>query len=69
MYCMKGNYEFGIMRVITGLEPYDRKIGPETWYFAKRCFLTLIEKLAKHSIVLKDSVMTACIQALEQCER
>lgn len=54
LYCAKGNFEFGISRVIKSLEPYDRKIGMDTWYYAKRCFLALGEMLGKNMILLKD---------------
>ena len=27
LYCAKGNYEFGISRVIKSLEPYQKKLG------------------------------------------
>jgi len=49
-----GNFEFGISRIIKSLEPYDRKIGVDTWYYAKRCFLALGETLGKNMILLKD---------------
>ncbi|CAH8524252.1 unnamed protein product [Dicrocoelium dendriticum] len=68
LYCAKGNYEFGISRVIKSLEPYQKKLGPDTWYYAKRCFLSLIENLAKHMILVRDSVLLDCIQFLEHCE-
>ncbi|XP_066978143.1 intraflagellar transport protein 70A isoform X1 [Macrobrachium rosenbergii] len=68
LYCAKGNYEFGISRVIKSLEPYNKKLGTDTWYYAKRCFLSLIENLAKHMITVKDSVIMECIQFLEHCE-
>ncbi|XP_049785625.1 tetratricopeptide repeat protein 30A isoform X1 [Schistocerca cancellata] len=68
LYCAKGNYEFGISRVIKSLEPYNKKLGTDTWFYAKRCFLSLIENLAKHMIVAKDSVFQECIQFLEHCE-
>jgi hypothetical protein len=57
LYCAKGNYEFGISRVIKSLEPYNKKLGTDTWFYAKRCFLSLIENLAKHMISVRDSVM------------
>ena len=50
LYCAKGNYEFGISRVIKSLEPYNKKLGTDTWFYAKRCFLSLIENLAKHML-------------------
>eukprot|EP00906_Rhabdomonas_costata_P030121 RCo042517 len=55
LYCAKGNFEFGISRIIKSLEPYNRKIMTDTWFYAKRCFLALAETLAKHMIMLKDS--------------
>uniref|UniRef100_A0A915PTD2 Tetratricopeptide repeat protein 30 homolog n=1 Tax=Setaria digitata TaxID=48799 RepID=A0A915PTD2_9BILA len=68
LYCSKGNYEFGISRVIKAMEPYDKKLGTDTWFYCKRCMLSLIENLAKHIINIRDSVLQECLQFLEQCE-
>ncbi|KAL7061792.1 hypothetical protein AAHC03_0241 [Spirometra sp. Aus1] len=68
LYCARGNYDFGISRVIKSLEPYHKKLGTDTWYYAKRCFLSLIENMAKHMIMIRDAVLTDCIQFLEHCE-
>ncbi|KAF2905865.1 hypothetical protein ILUMI_00306 [Ignelater luminosus] len=68
LYCSKGNYEFGISRIMKSLEPFNKKLGTDTWYYTKRCFLSLIENLAKHMIVLRDSVIQECITFLESCE-
>ncbi|XP_016080619.1 PREDICTED: tetratricopeptide repeat protein 30B-like [Miniopterus natalensis] len=68
LYCAKGNYDFGISRVIKSLEPYNKKLGTDTWYYAKRCFLSLLENMSKHTIMLRDSVIQECIQFLEHCE-
>ncbi|KAM6174693.1 intraflagellar transport protein 70A2 [Erethizon dorsatum] len=68
LYCAKGNYDFGISRVIKSLEPYNKKLGTDTWYYAKRCFLSLLENMSKHMIVLRDSVIQECVQFLEHCE-
>jgi tetratricopeptide repeat protein 30 len=54
LYCSKGNYEFGVSRVIRSLDPYPKKLGTDTWFYAKRCFVALIEAMAKHMVVLKD---------------
>jgi len=54
LYCAKGNFEFGISRIIKSLEPYERKIGVDTWFYAKRCFLALGETLGKNMLLLKD---------------
>ncbi|VDO69493.1 unnamed protein product [Schistosoma curassoni] len=37
-------------------------------YYAKRCFLSLIENMSKHMILLRDAVLMECIQFLEHCE-
>ncbi|XP_058520211.1 intraflagellar transport protein 70A-like [Ochotona princeps] len=68
LYCAKGNYDFGISRVIKSLEPYNKKLGTDTWYYAKRCFLSLLENMSKHTIMLRDSVIQECVQFLENCE-
>ncbi|XP_030646607.1 intraflagellar transport protein 70A [Chanos chanos] len=68
LYCAKGNYDFGISRVIKSLEPYSKKLGTDTWFYAKRCFLSLLENMSKHMIMLRDSVVQDCIQFLEHCE-
>ena len=35
------------------LEPYPKKLGIDTWHYAKRAFLALADTLAKHMIMLK----------------
>ncbi|XP_028657098.1 tetratricopeptide repeat protein 30A-like [Erpetoichthys calabaricus] len=67
-YCSKRNYNFGISRVIKSLQPYNKKLGTDTWYYAKRCFLSLLENMSKHVIVLPDNIVQECIQFLEHCE-
>ncbi|XP_037544378.1 tetratricopeptide repeat protein 30A [Nematolebias whitei] len=68
LYCAKGNYDFGISRVIKSLEPYNKKLGTDTWFYAKRCFLSLLENMSKHMIMLRDAVVQECLQFLEHCE-
>ena len=41
----QGNFEFGISRIIKSLEPYEKKLGTDTWFYAKRCFLALAEQV------------------------
>ncbi|XP_002990744.2 tetratricopeptide repeat protein 30A [Selaginella moellendorffii] len=55
LYCAKQNFEFGISRIIRSLEPYGKKLEADTWFYAKRCFLALVDSLAKQMIVLKDA--------------
>ena len=44
LYCAKGNYEFGISRIIKSLEPYSKKLERDTWWYAKRCFLAVSQQ-------------------------
>eukprot|EP00232_Nephroselmis_pyriformis_P023531 CAMPEP_0182867166 /NCGR_PEP_ID=MMETSP0034_2-20130328/8574_1 /TAXON_ID=156128 /ORGANISM="Nephroselmis pyriformis, Strain CCMP717" /LENGTH=659 /DNA_ID=CAMNT_0024999505 /DNA_START=4 /DNA_END=1983 /DNA_ORIENTATION=- len=69
LYCAKGNFEFGISRIIKSLEPYNKKIETDTWFYAKRCFLALIENLSKHMIMVKDSTFTEITHFLDEAER
>ena len=43
-------------------------VGTDTWFYAKRCFLSLVENLAKHMISVRDTVLAECIQFLDHCE-
>ena len=54
LYCAKGNYNFGVSRIVKSLEPFQRKLGTDTWFYAKRCLMSLIETLSKHMLVLPD---------------
>uniref|UniRef100_A0A7R9V8U6 Tetratricopeptide repeat protein 30 n=1 Tax=Chlamydomonas euryale TaxID=1486919 RepID=A0A7R9V8U6_9CHLO len=69
LYCSKGNFEFGISRIIKSLEPYDKKLETDTWFYAKRCFLAVIENLAKQMITLKDSSFTEIMTFLDEAEK
>ena len=68
LYCSKGNYEFGISRIIKSLQPYQKKLGTDTWFYAKRCFLSLIECMSKQVILLHDNLIEDCLQFLNNCE-
>ncbi|POM60185.1 GrxB family glutaredoxin [Phytophthora palmivora] len=65
LYCSKNNYDFGICRVMKSMEPYHRKLGPDTWYYAKRCFLGLALTLAKHMTTIRDSTMDDILEFLD----
>eukprot|EP00316_Scyphosphaera_apsteinii_P025227 CAMPEP_0119320160 /NCGR_PEP_ID=MMETSP1333-20130426/51696_1 /TAXON_ID=418940 /ORGANISM="Scyphosphaera apsteinii, Strain RCC1455" /LENGTH=149 /DNA_ID=CAMNT_0007326817 /DNA_START=117 /DNA_END=566 /DNA_ORIENTATION=+ len=65
LYCAKGNFEFGIGRVMKSLEPYAKKLGTDTWFYAKRVLLALAETLAKHMIMLKDVTFNEILEFLD----
>nr|CAG4647748.1 EOG090X0302 [Moina brachiata] len=68
LYCSKGNFEFGISRVIKSLEPYHQKLGTDTWFYAKRCLMSLLENMAKHVVVIKDSILDDILHFLDSCQ-
>ena len=66
---IQGNFEFGISRVMKALEPYPKKLGTDTWFYAKRAFLALADTLAKHMIMLKDATFTEILAFLDAVDR
>lgn len=68
LYCSKSNYEFGISMIIKALQPYPKKLGTDTWFYAKRCFLSLMEQMSKQVLLLRDSSIEDCLQFLNNCE-
>eukprot|EP01029_Cantina_marsupialis_P019421 TRINITY_DN4505_c0_g2_i1.p1 TRINITY_DN4505_c0_g2~~TRINITY_DN4505_c0_g2_i1.p1 ORF type:complete len:676 (-),score=189.80 TRINITY_DN4505_c0_g2_i1:1095-3122(-) len=68
LYCAKGNYEFGISRVMKSLEPFERKLGCDTWHYTKRSFLGLAEGLAKHIISVKDQCFQEILSFLDSAD-
>jgi tetratricopeptide repeat protein 30 len=68
LYCAKGNFEFGISRIIKSLEPYDKKLHTDTWYYAKRCILALAEGMAKHTLILRDTSLDEILDFLDRAE-
>ncbi|CAN0180172.1 unnamed protein product, partial [Discosporangium mesarthrocarpum] len=69
LYCAKGNFEFGISRIIKSLEPYEKKLGTDTWFYAKRCFLALAEQMSKHMLMLKDASLYEIISFLDAADQ
>lgn len=65
LYCSKGNYEFGLQRIMKSVEPYQDKLGFDTWHYVKRCFLAHLEGLVKHMTVSKDETIENILEFLE----
>ncbi|ETO22637.1 hypothetical protein RFI_14556 [Reticulomyxa filosa] len=68
LYCSKGNYTFGLGQIVKSLEPLDKRLGADTWYHAKRCFLSYLDILAKQVVVLKDSMFHQILSFLDAVE-
>ncbi len=45
LYCSKGNIEFGVRLVMRAIDPVAETLGTDTWLYAKRCLISLIEKI------------------------
>eukprot|EP00891_Asterochloris_glomerata_P009730 jgi/Astpho2/9730/fgenesh1_pm.00149_%23_13_t len=69
LYCAKGNFPFGIVRVMKSMEPLAQKLETDTWFYVKRCFLALVEGLTKHMIALPDPVLADIMHFLAEAER
>ena len=69
LYCAKANFEFGMSRVIKALEPYHRNLEPDTWHYAKRCLLALVEGMAKHVLLSTSSTQLEIVAFLRDVER
>ncbi len=68
LYVAKGHYEFGMSRIIQSFEPIERKLNADTWFYAKRCFLAVVDVLASHAALIKDETLVAMVTFLEQAE-
>lgn len=66
LYCAKQNYEFGLSRVMKALEPLEGKLEADTWFYAKRCILALVDGLAKHMIFMQDKSFDDNVAFLER---
>lgn len=69
LYCVKYNYEFGITRIIKSVEPVEKKLNRDTWFYAKRCILSMLENICKMTTVVSDIVLIQCIDFLMECEK
>ena len=69
LYCAKGNFEFGVTRIIKSLEPYNKKIETDTWFYCKRCLLSLVENGAKRLISINDSTAYEVMSFLLEAEK
>jgi tetratricopeptide repeat protein 30 len=43
-------------------------LGTDTWFYAKRCFVALLETLSKHMVLLKDQVYQDILRFFDSCE-
>lgn len=68
LYCEKGNFEFGISRVCKSLEPLDKKLGADTWFYAKRCLLALADQVAKQMLHPRRETFKEVVEFLDEVD-
>ena len=69
LYCAKGNYEFGIGRILVSFQNFHKRMNMDTWYYAKRCFLSLIENLAKQILCVPDKLFLELLSFLDNADK
>lgn len=68
LYCVKGNYEFGLSRMFKTMEPLKEKLTCTTWFHAKRCILALLNQCCKQAQTVNDDLFDNVVKFLFQCE-
>lgn len=52
------------------LKPLDYKLEPDTWFYAKRCFLAFAESYAKQMLLsVSDTTLKSIMEFLDEVER
>ena len=69
LYCSKGNFEFGVSRIIKSFEPLSAKLNMDTWYYAKKSILSVLEYAAKSMFVMKREFSAEIDAFLTLCEK
>ena len=69
LYCSKGNFEFGLSRIVKSFEPLAAKLNMDTWYYAKKNILTVLEYTAKAMFVMKTDFFDEIDSFLSACEK
>lgn len=69
LYCAKSNYEFGIGRIIVSFQNFHKRMNMDTWFYAKRCFLSLIESLSKQTLLIPDKLYLELVNFLDNADK
>ena len=56
LYCARGNFEFGISRVLKSMFPLERRLGLKTWTIAIRALMGLAAASVKGYTIVRDSI-------------
>ncbi|KAF1788453.1 Tetratricopeptide-like helical domain [Phytophthora cactorum] len=64
LYCSKNNYDFGICRVMKSMEPYHRKLGPDTCTMPSAAS-SVGAHASEHMTTIRDSTMDDILEFLD----
>jgi len=68
LYCVKGNYQFGLGMMFKTMEPMGERLTPDSWYHAKRCILALLDKFSRRIVSVQDDLFDRLLNFLVDCE-
>ncbi|KAK9832763.1 hypothetical protein WJX84_007809 [Apatococcus fuscideae] len=65
LYCSRGLWDFGLSCIMKCLEPVERKLDMDTWFYTKRCLLGLLDNLSKRACSVKAETRVELAQFLQ----
>lgn len=68
LYCERKNYAFGIDRICKSLEPFEKNVCSDTWFYAKKCLMAFALSLSNQSATIKDDLFRDLLQFLGEME-
>ncbi len=68
LYCVKGNMQFGVSRIVKAMVPMDAKLNADTWLHVKRPLLCLLDELSKAITAVTTVLLDEIIDFLTEAE-
>ena len=68
LYCSRGNWAFGIERVIKSLGQPPKYLSADTWVHARLCFLSLADKISKLMFHIPHDTLQDILSFLDTVE-
>jgi tetratricopeptide repeat protein 30 len=68
LYCERKSYAFGIDRICNSMEPIQKNICSDTWFYAKKCFLAYALSLSNQSATIKDDMLRDLLLFFDETE-
>ena len=68
LYCERKNYAFGIDRICKSMEPFEKNVCSDTWFYAKKGLMAFALSLSNQSANIKDDLFRDLLQFLDEME-